>query len=41
MGALTSTGSLVEGSKPNLKKIREFVDHSLIVVTALSPVIRI
>jgi fumarate hydratase class II len=30
---------LVEGTKPNLKKINEFVEHSLMLVTALSPVI--
>jgi fumarate hydratase class II len=30
---------LVEGTKPNLKKINEFVDRSLMLVTALSPVI--
>ncbi len=30
---------LVEGTKPNLKKIREYVEQSLMLVTALSPVI--
>src|SRR5262245_24374961 len=30
---------LVEGTKPNLKKINEYVDRSLILETALSPVI--
>jgi fumarate hydratase class II len=30
---------LVEGTKPNLKKIKEYVDRSLMRVTALSPVI--
>jgi fumarate hydratase, class II len=30
---------LIEGTKPNLKKIKEYVDRSLMVVTALSPVI--
>ena len=30
---------LVEGTTPNLKKIREYVDRSLMLVTALSPVI--
>jgi len=30
---------LVEGIKPNLKKIAEYVDRSLMLVTALSPVI--
>jgi len=28
---------LVEGTKPNLKKIKEYVDRSLMLVTALSP----
>ena len=30
---------LVEGTKPNLKKIKEYVDRSLMLVTAFSPVI--
>jgi fumarate hydratase, class II len=30
---------LVEGTKPNAKKIKEYVDRSLMLVTALSPVI--
>jgi fumarate hydratase class II len=30
---------LIEGTKPNLKKIEEYVDRSLMLVTALSPVI--
>jgi fumarate hydratase, class II len=30
---------LVEGTKPNLKKIKEYVDSSLMLVTALTPVI--
>src|SRR5476649_2937070 len=30
---------LVEGAKPNLKKITEYVDRSLMLVTALAPVI--
>jgi fumarate hydratase class II len=30
---------LVEGTKPNVKKINEYVEHSLMLVTALSPVI--
>src|SRR5246500_2135103 len=30
---------LVEGTKPNLTKIKEYVDRSLMLVTALSPVI--
>jgi fumarate hydratase, class II len=30
---------LIEGAKPNLKKIKDYVDRSLMLVTALSPVI--
>src|SRR6202042_253811 len=30
---------LVAGTKPNLKKIKEYVDRSLMLVTALAPVI--
>jgi fumarate hydratase, class II len=30
---------LVEGTRPNLKKIREYVERSLMLVTALAPVI--
>jgi fumarate hydratase class II len=30
---------LVEGTKPNVKRIKEYVDRSLMLVTALSPVI--
>jgi len=30
---------LVEGTKPNLKKIKEYLDRSLMLVTALAPVI--
>jgi fumarate hydratase class II len=30
---------LVEGTKPNLKKIKQYVDESLMLVTALAPVI--
>jgi fumarate hydratase, class II len=30
---------LVEGTRPNLKKIKQYVDRSLMLVTALSPVI--
>ncbi len=30
---------LVEGTEPNTKKIAEYVDRSLMLVTALSPVI--
>jgi fumarate hydratase, class II len=30
---------LIEGTKPNMKKIKEYVERSLMLVTALSPVI--
>jgi fumarate hydratase class II len=30
---------LIEGTRPNLKKINEYVDRSLMLVTALAPVI--
>jgi fumarate hydratase class II len=30
---------LIEGTKPNLKKIKEYVDRALMLVTVLSPVI--
>ncbi|HEX3846775.1 MAG TPA: class II fumarate hydratase [Steroidobacteraceae bacterium] len=30
---------LIEGTRPDLKKIRHYVEHSLMLVTALSPVI--
>jgi fumarate hydratase class II len=30
---------LIEGTKPNLTKIKEYVDRSLMLVTALAPVI--
>jgi fumarate hydratase class II len=30
---------LIEGTKPNLKRINEYVERSLMLVTALSPVI--
>jgi fumarate hydratase, class II len=30
---------LIEGTKPNLKKIKEYVDRSLMLVTALAPVV--
>jgi len=30
---------LIEGTKPNRKKINEYVNRSLMLVTALSPVI--
>ena len=30
---------LVEGTKPNLKKIKQYVDRSMMLVTVLAPVI--
>jgi fumarate hydratase class II len=30
---------LIEGTRPNLKRIKEYVERSLMLVTALSPVI--
>src|SRR5450631_3716360 len=30
---------LIEGTKPNLKKINEYVERSLMLVTALAPVV--
>jgi len=30
---------LIEGTQPNLKRIKEYVDRSLMLVTALAPVI--
>jgi fumarate hydratase class II len=38
-GCTNFTKFLIEGTKPNLKKIKEDVDRSLMLVTALSPVI--
>jgi fumarate hydratase, class II len=38
-GCINFCKFLVEGTKPNLKKIKEYVDRSLMLVTALSPVI--
>jgi fumarate hydratase class II len=38
-GCINFRKFLVEGTQPNLKKIKEYVDHSLMLVTALSPVI--
>jgi fumarate hydratase, class II len=38
-GCINFRKFLVEGTKPNLKKIKEYVDGSLMLVTALSPVI--
>jgi fumarate hydratase class II len=30
---------MIEGTMPNLKKIEEYVERSLMLVTALSPII--
>jgi fumarate hydratase, class II len=38
-GCINFDKFLVKGTKPNLKKIKEYVDASLMLVTALSPVI--
>ena len=38
-GCLNFRRFLVDGTQPNLKKIREYVERSLMLVTALSPVI--
>jgi fumarate hydratase class II len=38
-GATNFRKFLVEGTKPNLKRINEYVERSLMLVTALSPVI--
>ncbi len=38
-GCVNFTKFLIEGTKPNLKKIREYVERSLMLVTALAPVI--
>jgi fumarate hydratase class II len=38
-GCINFRRFLVEGTKPNMKKIKEYVDRSLMLVTALSPVI--
>jgi len=38
-GCTTFRKFLIEGTKPNLKKIQEYVDRSLMLVTALSPII--
>ena len=38
-GCMNFRRFLVEGTKPNLKKIKEYVGRSLMLVTALSPVI--
>jgi fumarate hydratase, class II len=38
-GCVSFRKFLIEGTKPNLKKINEYVERSLMLVTALSPVI--
>jgi fumarate hydratase class II len=38
-GCINFCKFLIEGTQPNLKKIKEYVDRSLMLVTALSPVI--
>ena len=38
-GCMNFRKFLVEGTKPNVKKIKEYVERSLMLVTALSPVI--
>jgi fumarate hydratase class II len=38
-GCINFRTFLVEGTRPNLKKINEYVSHSLMLVTALAPVI--
>jgi fumarate hydratase class II len=38
-GCINFRKFLVEGTKPNLKKIKEYVDRSLMLVTALAPAI--
>jgi fumarate hydratase, class II len=38
-GCINFRKFLIEGTKPNLKKIKEYVDRSLMLVTVLSPVI--
>ena len=40
-GCINFRKFLVEGTKPNLKKIKEYVDRSLMLVTALAPVDRL
>jgi fumarate hydratase class II len=37
--ALILDSSVDDGTRPNLKKINEYVDRSLMLVTALAPVI--
>ena len=36
-GCMNFRKFLIEGTKPNLKKINEYVERSLMLVTALSP----
>jgi fumarate hydratase class II len=38
-GCVSFRKFLIEGTEPNLKKIQEYVERSLMLVTALSPVI--
>ena len=38
-GSVNFRKFLIEGAKPNLNKIKEYVDRSLMLVTSLSPVI--
>lgn len=38
-GCNSFTEHLVKGLKPNVKKIQEYVEHSLMLITALSPVL--
>jgi fumarate hydratase class II len=38
-GCVNFAKFLIEGTKPNLKKINEYVERSLMLVTALAPVI--
>ena len=39
MGCINFRKYLVEGTTPNVKKIAEYVERSLMLVTALSPVL--
>lgn len=38
-GCINFRKFLIDGTKPNLKKIKEYVERSLMLMTALSPVI--
>ena len=38
-GCINFRKFLVEGTQPNLKKIAEYVERSLMLVTALSPIV--